>query len=157
MAMRVMARRFVAQVESSSLRSSMRQTRFRSDKNILSEEEKAAENIYIRSPPCVPCRYYRQLISSEASVFSLVFCALDPSDAAHAERKEQEQAEKHARKGLTDATPPPVSPVTPAKAETPAATQEGSYRNTAVVAGVIAAAAAYWLLSGSSKKEEKEH
>ncbi|BBN07460.1 hypothetical protein MPTK1_4g03930 [Marchantia polymorpha subsp. ruderalis] len=120
MAMRVMARRFVAQVESSSLRSSMRQTRFRSDKNILSEEEKAAENIYIR-------------------------------------RKEQEQAEKHARKGLTDATPPPVSPVTPAKAETPAATQEGSYRNTAVVAGVIAAAAAYWLLSGSSKKEEKEH
>lgn len=59
--------------------------------------------------------------------------------------------------GLTDATPPPVSPVTPAKAETPAATQEGSYRNTAVVAGVIAAAAAYWLLSGSSKKEEKEH
>ncbi|KAL2631152.1 hypothetical protein R1flu_015838 [Riccia fluitans] len=52
MAMRIMARRFIVQLESNSLRSSslcmMHQSRLPSDKGILSEEEKAAENNYIR-------------------------------------------------------------------------------------------------------------
>ncbi|KAL2630867.1 hypothetical protein R1flu_015553 [Riccia fluitans] len=125
MAMRIMARRFVAQLESSaSMRSSMmRQTRLRSDKNILSEEEKAAENIYIR-------------------------------------KREQEIKEKLARKSAGQAgTPPPVdgTPKTEASPNPPIGTPEGSYRNVAVVAGVIAAFASYWLLSGSKKKDEKDH
>ncbi|KAL2631157.1 hypothetical protein R1flu_015843 [Riccia fluitans] len=50
MAVRIMARRFMAQLERNSLRSSsmylMRQTRLRSDRVIHREEEKKAEDMY---------------------------------------------------------------------------------------------------------------
>ncbi|KAL2631154.1 hypothetical protein R1flu_015840 [Riccia fluitans] len=52
MAVRIMARRFMAQLERNTLRSSsmylMRQTRLRSDRVIHREEEKKAEDMYTR-------------------------------------------------------------------------------------------------------------
>ncbi|CAM6091533.1 unnamed protein product [Calypogeia fissa] len=73
-------------------------------------------------------------------------------------QKEEEAKLKKAAAGEASQTAAGIESVASTVSKATASADSGGFRNTAVVAGIIAAVAGYWLLSssGSPKKAEKE-
>ncbi|KAF4388744.1 hypothetical protein G4B88_019021 [Cannabis sativa] len=111
------------------------QRRFSSSGKVLGEEEKAAENVYIKK------------IEKE-KLEKLARKGPKPEETATAT---SEAAAKPVE--ATEATKPAASTTTTASGESKVSTDK--HRNYAVVAGVVTACAALgWYLRGSEKKQE---
>ncbi|KAG6468662.1 hypothetical protein ZIOFF_073352 [Zingiber officinale] len=136
--------------------------RLSSGGKVLSEEEKAAENVFIKAVPlgtvCMiqSCAQYLSLSTSSLLLYML--------DVLKHEKIEKEKLEKLAQKGPKPAEEAPVKPE-PSSTEVKSTATQGSstagtstdpIRNYAVLAGTAAAVCGlgWYLLSKPSKTEE---